>query len=328
MKNYQCIAILLCLCFGIAKAQDDPVCPFECFHDSVCAEGVADFSDHPEPNGQPLDFHEEVARGGKHCACPTGYTGLRCARQFETCNDGLHFCYHGGACIPGLEDEYGNEQLFCNCEDAVDEHGVKYVGKYCELPAETQCGDSTELFCVNGGYCKEDYMDAPHRPCRCGPDHDGPHCEFAKGAVPECTLDCHNGGVCNVGIRSFVEGDSYLQWSNYTNYQYCDCPVGFYGPQCDIPSSKCGEHHCFNGGVCVTKRGAGGITKEHCDCNAAHTDAVSYGGRYCQYESTTFCAQNIDENGQLFCVNDGDCREQGAHLGCDCPDGYHGRKFP
>ena len=320
------ILLLFAAIVSIRADDGDLFCPFPCFHGSQCAWGAADFSDHPHPNGEPLDIHVEDSRLGKHCECTEGFTGLRCAKKYKSCNDGQHFCYHGGECISGLEDQFGNEQLFCDCTNAVDEHGVRFIGKYCEVPTEQPCNLDRSVFCVNGGYCKDDFEDATHRPCRCGPDHDGPHCEFLKGSVPDCDLQCSNGGHCRLGLRTFSDGDASLGWTNSSNYQYCECPPGFYGLQCEIASSKCGEHHCFNGGTCVHKRGANGVVKSHCDCNSANTHSVSYAGRYCQYESSVFCDKNSLQNGQLFCVNDGMCKSEGSHLGCDCPDGYHGRE--
>jgi hypothetical protein len=92
----------------------------------------------------------------------TGWTGLFCDKRFETCdNQAGHTCYHGGECIPGLEDKYGNEQLFCDCTNARGSDGTKYVGKYCESPFEQVCNpgasDDELIFCVNGGECNPNF---------------------------------------------------------------------------------------------------------------------------------------------------------------------------
>ena len=55
-----------------------------------------------------------------------GWTGILCDQKYETCtNQNGHECYNGGECILGLQDKYGNEQLFCDCSNAKG-----YVGKY------------------------------------------------------------------------------------------------------------------------------------------------------------------------------------------------------
>jgi len=311
---------------SVVAGSDEPHCNFECLNDSVCAAGVADFTNHPNKgNGDVLDIHAETERQGMHCACHPGFTGLFCKRKYEDCAVANHKCYHGGKCILGLNDIYGNDQLYCDCSEALDENGVRYVGKYCEIPKTETCDDEGNLFCVNSGWCKEDYGNYPRRPCHCGPDHDGPHCEFDKGLIPECTLDC-NGGDCRLGIKKDIPGsDEFLYdfWKQHSDYQYCECPEGFHGLQCDIQSSKCGEHHCFHGGECVSMT-EGTRHKHHCDCTKTHTKEISYAGKYCQYESDNYCDKATTENGQLFCVNDGVCHQQGSHLGCECPPGFHG----
>ena len=69
---------------------------------------------------------------GMRWACLQGRTGQLCNVPFETCS-GSHKCYHGGQCIPGAYDAYGNEQLRCDCYSAMDPAtGDPYVGDFCE----------------------------------------------------------------------------------------------------------------------------------------------------------------------------------------------------
>ncbi len=84
----------------------------------------------------------------------SGWTGILCDQKYETCtNQQGHECYNGGKCILGLEDRFGNEQLFCDCSKA---NG--FVGKYCETPSKKTCKDNDEdVFCVNGGACNPDF---------------------------------------------------------------------------------------------------------------------------------------------------------------------------
>ena len=76
---------------------------------------------------------------GMHCACPHAWTGQLCNVPFEICS-GSHKRYHGGQCIPGAYDVYGDEQLRCDCYSAMDPAtGGPYVGDFCEHRASKFC---------------------------------------------------------------------------------------------------------------------------------------------------------------------------------------------
>ena len=66
-----------------------------------------------------------------------------------------------------------------------------------------------------------------------------------------------------------------------------------------------------------------GVVEYRCDCTTANYDGKSYSGRYCQFQATVFCTKDDTENGKLFCVNGGTCREN-AIEGCDCPSDFYG----
>eukprot|EP00521_Asterionellopsis_glacialis_P008228 CAMPEP_0195280952 /NCGR_PEP_ID=MMETSP0707-20130614/457_1 /TAXON_ID=33640 /ORGANISM="Asterionellopsis glacialis, Strain CCMP134" /LENGTH=607 /DNA_ID=CAMNT_0040339783 /DNA_START=74 /DNA_END=1897 /DNA_ORIENTATION=- len=329
------ICALVFLANACAEKQIIPLtdCPLDCdaSHSNVCIEGEADFSNHPQPNGAPLEFHEETKDStyGLHCNCTEGRTGLKCKRQYESChnNDDMK-CYNGGACLLGGVDQFGNDQYYCDCKNAKDEKGNLYYGQYCENKVLEVCDGSQDVFCVNGGTCKDDYESSPHRPCLCGPDYDGKHCEFRKDDFPKCDLTCENGGQCQLGIKTYKQAmlgyDTF--WQNTENFMYCACKPGFFGLDCEVKSNLCGEHHCFNGGSCKVKTLADGVTtKRHCDCTTAGTHGKSYSGMYCEYQSTSFCGKNPDHNGHQFCVNGGTCESTlETHLGCRCPHGYTG----
>jgi len=118
---------------------------------------------------QQQQQQEEVSINGMHCSCPPGYTGLYCEVAFESCGDGdgsQHVCYHGGSCVSGEVDDFGNVQLYCDCSTAaLDGSGnvQQYVGKYCQhatVSAETEtCDASTNeaSFCFNQGVCNPQY---------------------------------------------------------------------------------------------------------------------------------------------------------------------------
>ena len=152
------IALLLAFLPAFIAAQNTTKpCDLTCHANATCVRGFADFSNHSKhPNGQPFYFlNETLSPNGYHCACPEGFTGLHCGREYISCLASDHHCYNGGSCIPGSRDQFGNEQEFCDCGDAIDKEGIKHVGKYCEIPVPTPCGDDDSVFCVNGGSCKE-----------------------------------------------------------------------------------------------------------------------------------------------------------------------------
>jgi len=313
------ILLLTATAFSVTKAQD---CTLDCPVDAPCTNESPDFTAHTAL-GLVSDARE-------HCACPFGWTGLLCDHKYESCTDD-HSCYHGGACIPGLSDHYGNDQLFCDCTNAIASDGTQYVGKYCETPFEQLCGGDDELFCVNGGECNPSY-DSDGIPCACPDGWEGFHCEFKRGTVPECALDCANGGLCVVGVRDPVEAEHFHHaWSqlDIASHQRCLCPPGYGGPTCESSSEECGEDGdlCYHGGSCVeTTISSGGTrtTDYHCDCTTAGDDDGNlFAGQFCQYVSSDICSATDDN---LFCVNGGTCDDENPTQGCYCPHGFDGFK--
>jgi hypothetical protein len=213
-----------------------------------------------------------------------------------------------------VADRFGNEQEFCDCGDAVDNFNVTHVGKYCEIPVPITCGDTKDVFCVNGGHCKDTWQEETHRPCRCGSEYDGTHCEYTKGAVPNCTLSCENGGQCKLGFKTYENALAEYQnfWEDNFNgtLMHCICKDGFFGPRCEVISTTCNDKHCFNGGTCKQTIQADGATKEYCDCSKAKSDNKTFSGQYCQYEATSFCTKDHVEGGiASFCLNGGTCKD-------------------
>lgn len=130
----------------------DPTCPLDCKDGAQCVRGNADFTTFTTTENS-MPFLKDLSNGGYFCQCPPGRTGLLCEREYESCGDGAHFCFHGGKCLSGIKDVYGNEQHFCDCGKAQYE-GTSYAGKFCEADAVDICGTAAEygnVFCTNGG---------------------------------------------------------------------------------------------------------------------------------------------------------------------------------
>lgn len=167
--------------------------------------------------------------------------------------------------------------------------------------------------------------------CLCEEGWGGFHCEFKENEVPQCTLECDNGGICEVGIRSSAEIELLRRiWSDEEifNHMRCICPVGYGGPLCQAISEECGDNHCFHGGTCITTTTTihgESTTEYHCDCTTAGDhEGHRFAGDYCQEMSTSFCDENDD---RLFCTNGGSCHTSGDPTKpCECPEGFAGHK--
>jgi len=292
-------------------------CDLECPRNAPCRFGEADFSGRTGI----LASENETHKDGMHCDCPIGWTGILCDQKYETCTfqEG-HECYNGGECILGLEDKYGNEQLFCDCSKA---HG--YVGKYCETPFAKTCGDY-DGFCANGGACNPDFPELSSQACFCDEGWEGYHCEYKKNQVPDCSLDCHNGGICFIGAGK----DATIRWPDSDEENmFCSCPPGFGGPSCEAPAEYCGNGHlCLNGGTCVTTsvESSNGMvhSRHHCDCT---TSNEFFAGKYCENKATSICDETDWDS--FFCTQGGVCKSNPLE-GCSCLDGTAGFKceFP
>lgn len=163
-------------------------------------------------------------------------------------------------------------------------------------------------------------------PCLCPDGWEGKHCEFKRGSVPACTLDCRNEGVCEIGIRTPAEAEQMHHiWSSneIDEHMQCLCLDDYGGPLCEAHAEICGDDICYHGGTCVETEinNSGVVTREyHCDCTTASDEnSHLFAGKYCQHESTQFCSET-DEN--LFCTNGGTCNTEDPFQGCDCPDGW------
>lgn len=120
-------------------------CDLNCKSPATCVLG------NPAQRDPRWDYIE-----GMYCSCPDRWTGTYCEVPFVACEGGLT-CYNGGRCIPGLSVAYEANELFCNCENAIDESGNRYVGKHCEQLVSNYCSPGGRLFCLNGGVCNPNF---------------------------------------------------------------------------------------------------------------------------------------------------------------------------
>ncbi|OEU20618.1 hypothetical protein FRACYDRAFT_259610 [Fragilariopsis cylindrus CCMP1102] len=288
-------------------------CDLDCPSFAPCVFGYADFSERKvdvvatqqQLGGRGGGTHQS----GMHCDCPIGWTGLFCDIKYDSCtsnNQAHHECYNGAECMIGLlEDQYGNEQLFCDCNSI---NG--YVGKYCETPIRdddpfnpiVQDDDDNDPFIIS----QQNDDNDPFIPKDENDDDD------SDPFIPKGQDDDDN--------------DPFKQDSS--------------SKTTTIP---CGDGHCLNGGSCliVQKISKDGTYKmnESCNCDGAYdvTSNSVFRGPYCQYKSTSLCfssssSSNNGEESSLFgnedyCLHHGICKAKGDKLqqGCDCNSGWTGR---
>lgn len=94
-------------------------------------------------------------------------------------------------------------------------------------------------------------------PCLCPPGYEGPKCQYVTGTVPDCPLECQNGGVCTFDLtpkqKQEKEEFMFRYWEKGDDpndpdpvHARCDCPdEGFVGELCEIPTIPCGAHYCY-----------------------------------------------------------------------------------
>lgn len=259
-------------------------------------------------------------------------------------------CYNGGQCMPG---HYADAPYpLCDCSTAWKIEGeapnverTRFVGVNCQTPITSQdyCsgknngpGNPLDLFCVNGGKCRQQSVNFQEVPCNCPDGFTGRHCEYAQPTVQQtCTRDCSGNGQCTHGKSPFTShsANSALGLDDYEvneEYMFCTCDDGFAGSHCEYEFIQCETktHYCFHGSKCKENEFTG---DSECECFFA--DGQSVAGEYCEYRSTDNCenplvpSRPIDHdhaifasNDSPFCVNNGICvfDAQLQAYGCEC----------
>lgn len=259
------------------------------------------------------------------CSCPVGLDGPHCEFTEGEVPDCILGCQNGGICTIGIQNiqdaadytkfwEQSVNNMYCKCPEG--RHGV-----HCEVDLSNmnsrQCGEPpNDLFCFNG-VCDVDKVS--NQPiCHCRRGYTGHSCQYKSEEVPDCKLDCQHGS-CELGIKTLVDNNDINRfWENHVNFTHCRCDVGWYGTNCEIPSTTCGSKTCLgNGTKCATdKKGQG-----YCDCASVKEskDPLALAGEQCQFEATSLCVTPTES---YYCYNDGICSSNSA--GCDCRDGFSG----
>lgn len=139
--------------------------------------------------------------------------------------------------------------------------------------------------------------------------------------MPDCTLDCMNGGLCRLGENPKPGNIGLHLGENPNDDMYCECPEGWDGPDCTHEVEACGGATCMNGSTC--KAGIGG---DYCDCTTGYdvANGIFYAGVHCQYEANEVCGAGVFNGQAYFCTNGGTCLSTTGPSGCNCPDGADG----
>ena len=189
---------------------------------------------------------------------------------------------NGGGCHQAHDDWIGEvDEALCDCRAAQDfawneekneTQLVQFVGKTCQIPVFEYCAGKKDLFCVNGGDCRQESPDFSDVPCLCPQGYTGRHCEYKDADVKQkCDLDCSLNGVCQHGISpasTTQNGPNHvlpMENEGTDNFMHCVCNDGFGGLNCEVAAAKCDGpgRFCFHGSVCV-----GEGENQRCDCGS------------------------------------------------------------
>mmetsp|Transcript_23026 Transcript_23026/g.35528 ORF Transcript_23026/g.35528 Transcript_23026/m.35528 type:complete len:612 (+) Transcript_23026:183-2018(+) len=310
-------------------------------------------------NGAP-DQNQQQQHVG--CQCQNGWSGAHCqqndgdSKAFVVCPDNDTKCFNGSTCAVSTNNATNNaqsqEQWYCDCTAANQEHGTVFVGAQCEYHLPVNTGQSCHVpfegyddfllggsgahnniqhsYCLHGGHCvemvdlgNENNNDNAgpsiphHMGCNCAAGFEGDHCEHpVHNDDPNAEVQCGK-SVCRNG------GQCQQHIFNAGRKDACACPENFGGLSCEERIEICGdnEHACLNGGSCIAApdEDAGGLLEWSCDCSKAFDVAGKYAaGVMCEHEATNICISGESAGmllGPRFCTNHGKCKKMKDETG-------------
>ncbi|ETE61174.1 Crumbs-like 1, partial [Ophiophagus hannah] len=192
------------------------------FEGQHCELDILECASQPCQNGAPC----LEGAGFYNCSCWPGYGGTDCEEDIDEC--ATHPCLNDGECL-----ERSNQSYYGRHADFPEQFSYEAAAGFicsCHLGFEgIECANEIDECkdhpCENGGTCEDiiaDYI------CRCIFDPDG----VAWGGK-NCSVEltgckahnCQNGALCVPTFQSEAHG------------HLCQCPPGFYGPSCSIPTT-------------------------------------------------------------------------------------------
>ncbi|VDM95221.1 unnamed protein product [Thelazia callipaeda] len=218
-------------------------------------------------------------------------------------------------------------------------------GLHFTLAVRSNCDETNENYCENGGTCVS--IDDGDYECICLNGYVGKNCSqntndclenlCAAGStcidgMSKYTCVCPPGKMekiyCTVRIKHwsllFISGlfchldDPCIDQpcrsgaecvADTANGDFsCNCMKGTKGQDCATDINECEESDnlCFNGGICVNTFGSW-----YCDCPLGYSDP------YCMTHSSK-CEPNP-------CLNGASCLDYASYYECICQDGYYGK---
>ena len=149
-------------------------------------------------------------------------------------------CKNGGFCILS----------HCTCD-------VGYTGSFCET--RLQC--KNDFDCLQKGKCELDSQTNTTF-CNCNMT-DGRY----EGVFCQRKVDCHVSGNC-------LNNGQCQRDSVVTNKFYCQCRLGFTGPNCQDKTYCTADNNCSSGGICLN---SSIVEKNKCKCD----EYSGYTGYFC-----------------------------------------------
>jgi jagged-like protein len=313
---------------AFAEAQDEIVCTEEggqCQNGGFCVMAT--------PDGQVLE---------NYCVCPEDYEGRRCHGHPSHGDSGGNSGGDSGSDSGGDSggdsgsdgvgdgDGDGDDAKTDVCTKDGNEclNGATCILKDLDnnIPAN-YCKCEQGFF---GAICRGKHSTPPPKPSE-SPPTESPPTEPTKPMIPtkapsaqsKCTkggMECQNGGVCVLASEQ----------SDMTEANYCSCPAGFSGNQCE--SEKACDLECMHGSSC---RHYTDIDHDNSGDNDMYCDCVGdYKGKACEIPVVT-CPKTSDDSKEMECLWGGQCisssdetnsssDESTNEYVCSCPKGRSG----